>query len=294
MLAESPFDTSWRLVGAECCPDTACACRLTAAKATSHKAGKKAVARRRANTDRSMLNIRKEKDRMSRTVVSAESVEKIVQTSAGELIILDGIDLEINQGETVAVVGASGSGKTTLLGILAGLDTATAGAVKLLDANLTDLDEEARALVRGQHVGFVFQSFQLLASLTALENVMLPVELRGDTMAQSQARELLEKVGLADRLDHYPRQLSGGEQQRVAIARAFASNPTVLFADEPTGNLDTQTGELICQLLFELNAEFGTTLVMVTHDLALAARCGRTISISGGRIVPSESQEAVK
>ena len=212
---------------------------------------------------------------MSRTVVSAESLEKIVQTSAGELVILDGIDLEINKGETVAVVGASGSGKTTLLGILAGLDTATTGSVKLLDANLTDLDEEARALVRGQHVGFVFQSFQLLASLTALENVMLPVELRGDTMAQSQARELLEKVGLADRLDHYPRQLSGGEQQRVAIARAFASNPTVLFADEPTGNLDTQTGELICQLLFDLNTEFGTTLVMVTHDLSLAARCGR-------------------
>ena len=238
-----------------------------------------------------MLRKRKEKDRMSRTVVSADSVEKIVQTSAGELIILDGIDLEINQGETVAVVGASGSGKTTLLGILAGLDTATAGAVKLLDANLTDLDEEARALVRGQHVGIDFQSFQLLASLTALENVMLPVELRGDTMAQSQARELLEKVGLADRLDHYPRQLSGGEQQRVAIARAFASKPTVLFADEPTGNLDTQTGELICQLLFDLNTEFGTTLVMVTHDLALAARCGRTIAIAGGRIVPSDSEE---
>ena len=167
---------------------------------------------------------------MSRTVVSAEGVEKIVQTSAGQLVILDGIDLEINEGESAAIVGASGSGKTTLLGILAGLDTATDGTVKLLDANLTELDEEARALARGQHVGFVFQSFQLLASLTALENVMLPVELRGDTLAQSQAQELLEKVGLGDRLDHYPRQLSGGEQQRVAIARAFASNPTVLFA----------------------------------------------------------------
>ena len=166
--------------------------------------------------------------------------------------------------------------------------TATEGTVKLLDANLTELDEEARALARGQHVGFVFQSFQLLASLTALENVMLPVELRGDTLAQSQAQELLEKVGLGDRLDHYPRQLSGGEQQRVAIARAFASNPTVLFADEPTGNLDTQTGELICQLLFDLNTEFGTTLIMVTHDLQLAARCSRTISISGGKIVPDE------
>ena len=192
---------------------------------------------------------------MSRTVISAEGVEKVVQTSAGQLVILDGIDLEINEGESVAIVGASGSGKTTLLGILAGLDTATDGTVKLLDANLTELDEEARALARGQHVGFVFQSFQLLASLTALENVMLPVELRGDTLAQSQAQELLEKVGLADRLDHYPRQLSGGEQQRVAIARAFASNPTLLFADEPTGNLDTQTGELICQLLFDLKQD---------------------------------------
>ena len=229
---------------------------------------------------------------MSRTVVSAEGVEKIVQTSAGQLIILDGIDLKINEGESVAIVGASGSGKTTLLGILAGLDTASSGIVKLLDANLTELDEEARALVRGQHVGFVFQSFQLLASLTALENVMLPVELRGDTLAQSQARELLRKVGLADRLDHYPRQLSGGEQQRVAIARAFASDPTVLFADEPTGNLDTQTGELICQLLFDLNKEFGTTLIMVTHDLKLAARCSRTIAISGGQTVPSERATA--
>ena len=233
-----------------------------------------------------------EKKPMSRTVVSAEGVEKVVQTSAGQLVILDGIDLEINEGESAAIVGASGSGKTTLLGILAGLDTATDGTVKLLDANLTELDEEARALARGQHVGFVFQSFQLLASLTALENVMLPVELRGDTLAQSQAQELLEKVGLGDRLDHYPRQLSGGEQQRVAIARAFASNPTVLFADEPTGNLDTQTGELICQLLFDLNTEFGTTLIMVTHDLQLAARCSRTISISGGKIVPSEQLKA--
>ena len=221
---------------------------------------------------------------MSRTVVSAEGVEKIVQTSAGPLIILDGIDLEINEGESVAIVGASGSGKTTLLGILAGLDTASSGTVKLLDANLTELDEEARALARGQHVGFVFQSFQLLASLTALENVMLPVELRGDTLAQSQARELLEKVGLADRLEHYPRQLSGGEQQRVAIARAFASDPTVLFADEPTGNLDTRTGERIIDLLFELNARASTTLVLVTHDERLAERCDQRFSMSAGEL----------
>ena len=221
---------------------------------------------------------------MSRTVVSAKNVEKIVETAAGRLVILDGIDLEIKQGETVAIVGASGSGKTTLLGILAGLDEASAGRVMLVDEEISSLDEEARAKVRGQHVGFVFQSFQLLGSLTALENVMLPVELRGDTLAQSQAAQLLAKVGLADRVEHYPRQLSGGEQQRVAIARAFASAPTVLFADEPTGNLDTQTGELICDLLFDLNREFGTTLIMVTHDSRLAQRCSRTIAIAAGQI----------
>jgi putative ABC transport system ATP-binding protein len=214
---------------------------------------------------------------MSRTVVSVEAVEKIVPTAAGSLVILDGIDLEIKQGETVAIVGASGSGKTTLLGILAGLDEASAGRVVLVDEEISSLDEEARAKVRGQHVGFVFQSFQLLGSLTALENVMLPVELRGDTLAQSQATQLLAKVGLADRIDHYPRQLSGGEQQRVAIARAFASAPTVLFADEPTG-------ELICDLLFDLNREFGTTLIMVTHDGRLAERCARTIAIAAGKI----------
>lgn len=221
---------------------------------------------------------------MSRIVVSVEAVEKVVPTAAGNLVILDGIDLEIKQGETVAIVGASGSGKTTLLGILAGLDEASAGRVMLVDEEISSLDEEARAKVRGLHVGFVFQSFQLLGSLTALENVMLPVELRGDTLAESQATELLAKVGLADRIDHYPRQLSGGEQQRVAIARAFASAPTVLFADEPTGNLDTQTGALICDLLFDLNREFGTTLIMVTHDGRLAERCARTIAIAAGQI----------
>ena len=221
---------------------------------------------------------------MSRNVVCAKDVEKVVETAAGQLVILDGIDLEINEGETVAIVGASGSGKTTLLGILAGLDSASAGSVRLVDAELTELDEEARALVRGEHVGFVFQSFQLLASLTALENVMLPAELRGETLAREQAVVLLDKVGLADRITHYPRQLSGGEQQRVAIARAFASNPTVLFADEPTGNLDTNTGERIIELLFELNKEFGTTLIMVTHDSRLAERCDRTVSIEAGRI----------
>ena len=221
---------------------------------------------------------------MSRIVVLAKAVEKRVATAAGELVILDGIDLEINEGESVAIAGASGSGKTTLLGILAGLDAASAGVVKLGEDELSSMDEEARALVRGQHVGFVFQSFQLLASLTALENVMLPAELRCEALAESAARDILKKVGLDDRVTHYPRQLSGGEQQRVAIARAFASNPTVLFADEPTGNLDTNTGKIIIDLLFELNQEFGTTLIMVTHDERLAERCDRTISLAAGQI----------
>ena len=221
---------------------------------------------------------------MARTVILAEGLKKVVPTAAGELVILDGIDLEINEAESVAIVGASGSGKTTLLGILAGLDTATTGFVRLMDSEISGFDEEARALVRGKHVGFVFQSFQLLASLTALENVMLPVELRGDALAENQAIELLEKVGLADRLDHYPRQLSGGEQQRVAIARAFASKPSILFADEPTGNLDTANGEKIIELLFDLNTEFGTTIILVTHESRLAERCSRTIRLTAGRV----------
>jgi putative ABC transport system ATP-binding protein len=221
---------------------------------------------------------------MARNVLLVEGLRKVVPTAAGELVILDGIDLEINDGESVAIVGASGSGKTTLLGILAGLDTATSGLVKLMDSEISGMDEEARAVLRGQHVGFVFQSFQLLTSLTALENVMLPVELRGDALAQDQAVELLEKVGLADRLDHYPRQLSGGEQQRVAIARAFASRPTILFADEPTGNLDTANGEKIIDLLFDLNSEFGTTIVLVTHESRLADRCSRTIKLTAGKV----------
>ena len=221
---------------------------------------------------------------MSRVVVRAEQVSKVVPTAEGQLVILDGVSLEINAGESVAIVGTSGSGKTTLLGILAGLDLPSSGRVHLEDAELTALDEEQRALLRGRHVGFVFQSFQLLDSLTALENVMLPAELRGDRTAQSDARALLGKVGLGERTHHYPRQLSGGEQQRVAIARAFASKPSVLFADEPTGNLDTATGERIIDLLFELNAQFGTTLILVTHDDRLAARCSRRLVISGGRL----------
>jgi putative ABC transport system ATP-binding protein len=221
---------------------------------------------------------------MSRVVVRADAVSKVVPTAEGQLVILDAVSLEINAGESVAVVGASGSGKTTLLGILAGLDLPSSGRVFLEDAELTALDEEQRALARGRHVGFVFQSFQLLDSLTALENVMLPAELRGDRTAADDARVLLEKVGLGARTHHYPRQLSGGEQQRVAIARAFASNASVLFADEPTGNLDTATGERVIELLFELNREFGTTLILVTHDERLAARCSRRLVIIGGRL----------
>jgi putative ABC transport system ATP-binding protein len=197
---------------------------------------------------------------------------------------LESIDLEINAGETVAIVGASGSGKTTLLGILAGLDLPTSGRVYLVGEELTALDEEQRARVRGEQVGFVFQTFQLLRSLTALENVMLPGELRGDGDAQPEALRVLDKVGLGARTGHYPTQLSGGEQQRVAIARAFASRPNVLFADEPTGNLDTATGQRIIDLLFELNAEYATTLVLVTHDDRLASRCERVVEIVAGRI----------
>ncbi len=222
---------------------------------------------------------------MVRTVVRATGIGKTVPTLEGQLTILDGIELEINVGQTLSVVGASGSGKTTLLGILAGLDLPSAGQVFLAGHELTAMDEEARARVRGAHVGFVFQTFRLLASLSAVENVMLPAELRGDPGAEGQARELLDRVGLSDRATHYPRQLSGGEQQRVAIARAFASRPTVLFADEPTGNLDTQTGGRIIDLLFSLNEEFDTTLVLVTHDERLAGRCGRILELDAGRIV---------
>ncbi|HEX7034546.1 MAG TPA: ABC transporter ATP-binding protein [Pseudomonadales bacterium] len=221
---------------------------------------------------------------MTEPVIRARGVDKVVPTAEGQLTILEGIDLEINAGESVAVVGASGSGKTTLLGILAGLDLPTRGTVTLVGRELTSLDEEERARVRGEQVGFVFQTFQLLGSLTALENVMLPAELHGEPDAREQAETLLEKVGLGARMGHYPRQLSGGEQQRVAIARAFASRPNVLFADEPTGNLDTVTGAHIIDLLFELNAEYATTLVLVTHDERLAARCQRVVVIDAGRI----------
>ncbi|MBE03127.1 ABC transporter ATP-binding protein [Marinobacter lutaoensis] len=200
------------------------------------------------------------------------------------LTILEGVNLEILRGESVAIVGRSGSGKTTLLGLLAGLDTPSEGSILLDGAVISELDEDERARLRAQRVGFVFQSFQLLPALTALENVLLPLELAGQEAPESRARELLERVGLGDRLHHTPRQLSGGEQQRVAIARAFACDPVVLFADEPTGNLDNRTGQAVSDLLMALNREQGTTLVMVTHDEQLAARCGRQLHIEAGRL----------
>ena len=214
-----------------------------------------------------------------------DALGKRVRLPSGELTILDGIGFEVARGEVVAIVGASGSGKSTLLSLLAGLDTPSSGVVELDGEAISALDEDGRARVRGEKVGFVFQNFQLLPSLTALENVMLPLELRGDADASGPAREMLRKVGLGERLDHYPRQLSGGEQQRVALARAFVTGPALLFADEPTGNLDTRTGQSIIELLFAMNADAGTTLVLVTHDDHLAARCHRTLRLDSGRLV---------
>ena len=221
---------------------------------------------------------------MPTPILRASGLIKRVPTAAGELTILDDVGLAVEAGAQLAVVGESGSGKTTLLGILAGLDLPTAGDVWLDGAEITALGEEQRAKVRGRCVGFVFQSFQLIESLTALENVMLPLELRGDRAPRRGAADFLARVGLAARTTHYPRQLSGGEQQRVAIARAFASQPKILFADEPTGNLDTGTGANIADLLFDLNREAATTLVLVTHDVALAARCGARLVLAAGRV----------
>jgi putative ABC transport system ATP-binding protein len=225
-----------------------------------------------------------QKERMD-TVLAAERLGKQVSSPEGTLAILSDVSLEIARGETVAIMGASGAGKSTLLALLAGLDEPTSGIVRLAGNELTALDEDGRAAVRARHVGFVFQSFHLVPSLTALENVMLPLELTGRADARSTAREVLGRVGLAERVGHYPRQLSGGEQQRVAIARAFVTRPDVLFADEPTGNLDTATGERIMDLLFGLNSATGATLVLVTHDMALASRCGRVIRLDAGRVV---------
>jgi putative ABC transport system ATP-binding protein len=219
------------------------------------------------------------------TVLAAERLGKQVSSPEGMLTILSDVSIEIARGETVAIMGASGAGKSTLLALLAGLDEPTSGIVRLAGNELTALDEDGRAAARARHVGFVFQSFHLVPSLTALENVMLPLELTGRADARSTAREVLGRVGLAERVGHYPRQLSGGEQQRVAIARAFVTRPDVLFADEPTGNLDTATGARIMDLLFGLNSATGATLVLVTHDMALASRCGRVIRLDAGRVV---------
>ncbi|MCO6056945.1 ABC transporter ATP-binding protein [Pseudomonas sp. MOB-449] len=222
---------------------------------------------------------------MSASILDARNLSKVVPSAEGELIILHDLSLNLGKGDSLAIVGSSGSGKSTLLGLLAGLDLPSAGEVRLAGRALSSLDEDQRARVRAEHVGFVFQSFQLLDNLNALENVMLPLELEGHRDARSRARQLLERVGLGQRLSHYPRQLSGGEQQRVAIARAFAAEPDVLFADEPTGNLDSHTGERISDLLFQLNQERGTTLVLVTHDERLAHRCRRLIRLEAGRLV---------
>ncbi len=218
-------------------------------------------------------------------IVQTSALTKRVDTGDNQLTILQDINLEVNAGESIAVVGASGSGKSTLLGLLAGLDVPTSGHVYLDGVDIFLLDEDERAALRSRLLGFMFQSFQLLPPLTAIENVMLPLELSGVNDSRRAAQELLERVGLGMRLRHYPRQLSGGEQQRVAIARAFVTQPKMLFADEPTGNLDSATGAQIIELMFELNRERGTTLVLVTHDEALSSRCSRRIRMASGRIV---------
>ena len=221
-------------------------------------------------------------------IIRVSGISKRVTTTDGVLTIVNDAYFTVLRGEAVAVVGASGSGKSTLLGLMAGLDTPSEGDIAINGESLFNLDEDGRAKLRGRLVGFVFQSFQLLPSLSALENVMLPLELAGVADAGTRARAILERVGLKDRVKHYPKQLSGGEQQRVAIARAFVAEPKLLFADEPTGNLDAKTGRAMIDLLFELNRERGTTLILVTHDLSLAARCGRRLTIDAGVVTDEE------
>ncbi len=222
---------------------------------------------------------------VKRPILWTQALTKQVNTGDKQLTILQDINLQVNTGEAVAIIGASGSGKSTLLGLLAGLDLPTSGKVHLDETDIFSLDEDSRAALRGRILGFVFQSFQLLPALTALENVMLPLELMKKNNADSVAQRLLDRVGLAKRVEHYPKQLSGGEQQRVAIARAFATEPKLLLADEPTGNLDSATGVQIIELMFELNREHGTTLVLVTHDEALSKRCSRQIRLADGKLV---------
>ena len=228
---------------------------------------------------------------MKASMIETRDLVKSVDTSEGVLTILKGVSLKFEAGEAVAIVGASGSGKSTLLGLMAGLDISSSGEIILDGHELSTLNEEERAVLRGQLVGFVFQSFQLLPSLTALENVMLPIELKGDESAKEKAADLLDRVGLSERWHHYPNQLSGGEQQRIALARAFATQARILFADEPTGNLDTATGSKIVDLLFDLNKAFSTTLVLVTHDERLAARCDRQVRLVAGEVVADDANK---
>jgi putative ABC transport system ATP-binding protein len=223
------------------------------------------------------------------TILNIQNVSKTYQSAGRTLTVLDNINFSIEEGSTMAIVGPSGSGKTTLLGLCAGLDRASTGTVELNNIRLDNLSEDQRAQVRNNYVGFIFQNFQLLPTLTALENVMVPMELRREKNIKGRAVDLLQKVGLGDRGHHYPAQLSGGEQQRVSLARAFSNKPQILFADEPTGNLDAETSEKIIELIFNLNREAGTTLVLVTHDLELANKTGRIVRIKGGRIVSDET-----
>jgi putative ABC transport system ATP-binding protein len=218
-------------------------------------------------------------------ILDIQHVSKTYQSAGRTLSVLDNINLSVEKGATMAIVGPSGSGKTTLLGLAAGLDRSSSGSVELNGIRLDALTEDQRAAVRNKHVGFIFQNFQLLPTLTALENVMVPLELRGEKNIKPRAQDLLDKVGLADRGHHYPAQLSGGEQQRVSLARAFSNQPGILFADEPTGNLDAETSEKIIDLIFNLNREAGTTLILVTHDLDLAAKTGRIVRLKGGKVV---------
>lgn len=228
------------------------------------------------------------------TILKVTNVSKTYRAAGRELRVLEGISFAVAAGSTMAIVGPSGSGKTTLLGLSAGLDRSTTGSVELNGIVLDDLDEDERAVIRNRYVGFIFQNFQLLATLTALENVMVPMELRGERNVRDRAKELMEKVGLGDRLHHYPLQLSGGEQQRVSLARAFAGRPKILFADEPTGNLDAETSKRIEGLLFELNREAGTALIIVTHNSELAGGTQRIIRLAGGRIVDDRETKAVE
>src|SRR5690606_22480325 len=222
-------------------------------------------------------------------ILKINGLEKTYNSGSRQLTVLQNVSFEVEKGQTLSIVGPSGSGKTTLLGLCAGLDTPSAGTVELCGYNLNNLNEDERAQMRNEEVGFIFQDFQLLPTLTALENVSVPLELQGAKNAAKKAKDLLQKVGLKDRIHHYPSQLSGGEQQRVAVARAFSNNPAILFADEPTGNLDEETGEKVIQLLFNLNEETGTTLVIITHDLDLAARTQQILRLKGGKIFSNET-----